>query len=296
MELRQVRYFVAAVQAGGFGPAADELLVTRSALSKQIQLLERELGATLFERGGGRREVVLTEAGEAFLPAAHAILTAVDDGRQRVEATSGLTRGRIDVVVARGFVETWVGWADVLPMLRTEYPGYAVKIREGHTNDRMMDMVAEGTTDLAVMPVIRPPERPDLDIEIVWTERLLVAMSPLHRLAGRDEVAIEELVKENWLLLPVQRALVAEVGADLGPPHQVEFDAPTATIALQLVAANEGISLVNEVELPYWSDVETVPLSEPMSHYSVALVYRSGPQSSGLRIALDYIRGRFELI
>src|SRR6185437_11129503 len=180
-------------------------------------------------------------------------------------------------------------------MLRTHYPGYTVKIREGSANERMLDMVAEGTTDLAVMPVIRPPRRAGLDVEVVWTERLLVAMARDHRLAGRDEVGIDELAKENWLLLPVQRALVAEVGADIGPPHQVEFDAPTATIALQLVAAGEGISLVNEVERRYWTDVETLPLAEPMATYSVALAYRSGARSSGLQIALDYIRGRFEL-
>ena len=295
MELRQVRYFVAVVQAGGFGLAADELLVTRSALSKQIQLLERELGGALFERGGGRREVALTEAGEAFLPAAHAILTAVEDGRQRVEAISGLTRGRIDVVVARGF-ETWVGWADVLTLLRTSFPGYSLKVREGSSNERMMDMVAEGTTDLAVMPVIRTPDRAGLEVEIVWTERLLVALPRDHRLAPREEVAVDELVKENWLLLPIQRALVTEVGADLGPPHQVEFDAPTAAVALGLVAAGEGISLVNEVDRDYWADVVTLPLAEPMASYSVALVYRAGQQSNGLRIALDYIRRRFELI
>jgi len=295
MELRQVRYFVAAVQAGGFGAAADELLITRSALSKQIQLLERELGAPLFERGGGRREVILTEAGEAFLPAAHAILTAVEDGRERVEATSGLSRGRIDVVAARGLADTWVGWPDVLSLLRTSFPGYSLKVREGSANDRMMDMVAEGTTDLAVMPVIRIPERAGLDVEIIWSERLLVALPRDHRLVGRDEVGIDELAKENWLLLPVQRALVAEVGADLGPPHQVEFDAPTATVALGLVVAGEGISLVNEVDQDFWAEVETLPLAEPMASYSVALAYRSGRQSNGLRIALDYIRARFEV-
>src|SRR5262245_10427057 len=113
MELRQVQYFLGVVQAGTFGGAADDLHVAKAALSRQIKLLEDELGAELLLRGGGRREVELSEAGEAFLAEAVTIVEAMDQGRERVRGPSGEARGRVTVVVTQGW-DAWPGWAEIV--------------------------------------------------------------------------------------------------------------------------------------------------------------------------------------
>src|ERR1700735_3204783 len=76
VDLRQLRYVVAIAQEGSFTAAAQRLHIAQQSLSQQIALIERRLGATLFERGP--RGVTLTAVGAALLPEARAALVAVD--------------------------------------------------------------------------------------------------------------------------------------------------------------------------------------------------------------------------
>ncbi|MDT7683986.1 MAG: hypothetical protein QOG57_4296, partial [Pseudonocardiales bacterium] len=82
MELRQLRYVVSVAETGHFTRAAERCHVVQSALSHQIAKLERELGARLFDRI--RRQVRLTAAGEAFVPAARQALDAAARARAEV--------------------------------------------------------------------------------------------------------------------------------------------------------------------------------------------------------------------
>ena len=68
MDLRQLRYFVAVAERGGFGAAASALNVAQSALSRHVRLLEHELGGALFERGA--RGVAVTESARSCWHAA----------------------------------------------------------------------------------------------------------------------------------------------------------------------------------------------------------------------------------
>lgn len=76
MELRQLRYFVVLAEELHFGRAAAREHIVQSALSQQVQRLERELGVRLLERS--THHVALTAAGAAFLAEAQQILTHVD--------------------------------------------------------------------------------------------------------------------------------------------------------------------------------------------------------------------------
>src|SRR5215469_13053217 len=80
---RDLRYFVAVAEDLHFTRAAERLYISQPALSKQVRMLERQLGAPLFERG--RERVRLTPVGEALLPHARAVLAAWDRGLAAAE-------------------------------------------------------------------------------------------------------------------------------------------------------------------------------------------------------------------
>ena len=82
MDLRQIRYFVAVAERGGFGAAASTLNVAQSALSRHVKELEHELGGALLERGS--RGVSMTESGKVLLARGRWLLGAIDDIKAEV--------------------------------------------------------------------------------------------------------------------------------------------------------------------------------------------------------------------
>jgi DNA-binding transcriptional LysR family regulator len=93
MEMIEIEAFVAVARHGGLTRAAAALQISQPAVSRRLDLLERELGARLFERQrGGMR---LTDAGAAFLPHAHQVLASVRDGTAAVQALEQEDRGHI---------------------------------------------------------------------------------------------------------------------------------------------------------------------------------------------------------
>ena len=86
MELRQLRYFVTLAEEQYFGRAADREHILQSALSQQVQRLERELGVRLLER---THHVALTVSGVVFLVEGRQILAHVDRAAEAARSTAG---------------------------------------------------------------------------------------------------------------------------------------------------------------------------------------------------------------
>src|SRR5438445_12664501 len=104
MEIDQVETFVAIVRRGGFTRAASSLHLSQPAVSRRLDLLERELGRPLFDRtrGGAR----LTEAGQAFLPHAEALLASMRDGAEAVRGLDRTDRGAVTVALVGTLAST----------------------------------------------------------------------------------------------------------------------------------------------------------------------------------------------
>ena len=83
MDLRQLRYFVAVAERGGFAAAASTLNIAQSALSRHVKELERELGGALLERGA--RGVTVTESGKVLLARGRWLFGTIDDIKAEVE-------------------------------------------------------------------------------------------------------------------------------------------------------------------------------------------------------------------
>ena len=97
MELRQLKYFVMSAEYLNFSEAAKHLFITQSTLSQQIKQLEFELGFPLFLRNS--RHIVLTEAGEEFLPFARKTIRDAEDGVQRLYDLQNVKAGTLRVGV-----------------------------------------------------------------------------------------------------------------------------------------------------------------------------------------------------
>src|ERR1041385_1448497 len=125
MELDHVEAFLAIVRRGGFTRASASLHLSQPAISRRIGLLERELGAPVFERV--RSGVILTDAGRAFLPHAEALLASMRDGIDAVAALRGATRGAVTLAIVGTLAST--GLTERLRRFREAYPMIDLRIR-----------------------------------------------------------------------------------------------------------------------------------------------------------------------
>jgi DNA-binding transcriptional LysR family regulator len=180
-----LRYFAAVARCGSIREAAEELHVAQSALSRQVQKLEDELGAPLFQRHS--RGVELTSAGEILLGHAQTSLRQVERVRSEVDGLKGLRRGVVHVSAIESLVPHLL--PQVIARFNRRHPGiqFAISI-EG--SDRVLAAVREGRTDIGL--TFHPPADPEFATVFKVRAPLVAVMSSQHPLAGRPRVSIAE--------------------------------------------------------------------------------------------------------
>ncbi|MFN3373118.1 MAG: LysR family transcriptional regulator [Chloroflexus sp.] len=271
MELRHLRYFEAVARHSHVTRAAAELHIAQPALSKQISQLERELGITLFDRVG--RSLRLTEAGEALLPYARAILAQVEEARAAMAERVGLKAGRVSI----GAPPT-VG-AHLLPPLlaafHQRYPGITLRLHEAGIQS-LLDLLEAGLTDLAVVTL--PVSDELLTVTSLLNEPLVLIVSTSHPLAGRSDVTMVELRNERWILSPASyelREATLKACREAGFTPQTVMEGGETETLVRFVAAGLGIALVPALAVAGFHNVVSLTIRDQNLTRSLGLVWRS---------------------
>ena len=244
MELRHLRYFVTVAEELHFGRAAKRLHLAQPALSQQIQRFEKILGTTLFDRT--TRTVTLTLSGQALLPEARHVLRQADRALAVVhQSTSGATG-----TVRCGSVSS--ASLTVIPLIarsiRRDYPDVTLELAD-ETSDNQIYKIRDGKLDFGIMREVKPSA--DLTIRPLLSERLVVAFSDDHPLAGREVVRIDELAEINLVMFPRNRVThlydhISRLFSEDGFEFNVTQEALQFTTILGFVAANAGAAIIPE--------------------------------------------------
>lgn len=244
MELRHLRYFVAVAEEKNFTRAAERLHIAQPPLSRQIQQLEEDLGVALIEKGS--RPLRLTEAGQFLLAHAKPLLDQVRELRAMTQRV-----GKLERSLSIGFVaSTLYGQLpEIVRRYRERYPEVEVTLHEMTTVEQLKAL-KEGRIDVGFGRL--KSEDTSIRRILLREERMMVAMSPGHRLAaGEGSLRLVDLVHERLLVYPksprpsfADQVLAVFSEANLAPDHVTEVR--ELQIAIGLVAAGQGISLVPE--------------------------------------------------
>ncbi len=183
MELRQLAYFVAVADEGGFARAAEALHVGQPAVSQQLRRLERELGVVLFDRT--TRRVRLTAEGDRLLPEARAVLAAAERTRRLAAELAGAGSLRLGTSPAPGR-----RLPALLAALAERAPELRVRLSTVKLADRLAS-VRSGVLDAALVRDVADP--PDLELLALWTEPVVVALPAGHPLAAHETVRLSDL-------------------------------------------------------------------------------------------------------
>ncbi|WP_405735435.1 LysR family transcriptional regulator [Streptomyces sp. NBC_00028] len=185
LDLRLVRYFTVVAEHRHFGRAADALHITQPSLSRQVQRLERELGARLLDRTPqGTR---LTEAGEVFLPEALALLRAA--AQAAVRARAAAQPHRMTVGFTSGIIVT-----PAVRAVRHRHPDADVLTAHLAWDD-VHHALLEHRVDAVVTRLPFPTER--LRVTVLYDEPRVLIVPLDHRLAGKESVTLDDIADER---------------------------------------------------------------------------------------------------
>ena len=279
-ELRRLRYFVAVATERNFTRAAERLHVAQPALSRQVRLLERELGVDLLRRT--TREVTLTEAGRFLLDRAPGLLNASDDLWRSVRSFAAGEQG--SVVLGYGTSAGYETAPRLLEAIARELPALEVSARV-MTTAEILDAVGEGAIDAGLVRC--PPAREGLEARVVRREPQGVLMRRDHALAAEPSVALEQLGDAPLLLHPRDAnpghydAVLALCRAAGGEPRVLERG-PALDLAQTPIVDGRAVAIVGESSRTVLSPALTWVALEPPAAFEVAIVVRAQDRSPAL--------------
>jgi LysR family transcriptional regulator, nitrogen assimilation regulatory protein len=199
MDLRQLRYFVAVAERGGFCAAASALNVAQSALSRHIQQLEHELGGALLERGA--RGVSVTESGKVLLARGRWLLGAVDDIKAEVRTENREPSGTVRLGAPSSLAD--ILYAPLAKIIVERFPRMRLELSEGLT-EAMNDRLLRAELDMALVTTPQPNDH--LDYETLVVEQVFLIGAPRDPLLQKGRITRREFNALPAAVLPLSRS------------------------------------------------------------------------------------------
>jgi DNA-binding transcriptional LysR family regulator len=272
VQLHQLTYALAVAEEKSFTQAAARLHLAQPSLSRQVRLLEQELGVVLFNRSPGQGLVTLTPDGSALLPFLQRVLADVEATGAEARALSGMARGRLAVGATPSLITSVL--APALVAFHHSHPGIDLSVVEAGSH-QLVPQVASGEVDLAL--VVLPVTDPLVETTPLFDDPLVLALAPGHPLARRRRVQVRDLdrldlvmFREGYDLREVTLAACLAAGVE---PHLVSEGGEMAGV-LSFVAAGLGAAVVPAIALAADGSLVAVPFTGPTLSRTIALAQR----------------------
>lgn len=272
MNLRDLEYFIAVVETGHFGRAAEMCHVSQPTLSTQIRKLEDELGTPLLERTS--RRVVLTSVGREVAKQARQVLAQVGQLKAAASAVQGLLTGPLRL----GAFPTLGPYLlpELIPLLREHAPDLKPYLIEEKTTE-LLTRLRDGRLDAALLAL--PIEGDDLKIMPLFREPFVAALPHDHALARKRQLDISALADQNLLLLEdghCFREQALEICHRAGAGEE-EFKATSLETLRHMVSAGMGITLMPALAArDNTAPLALRPFKAPAPERTIGLVWRRG--------------------
>ena len=248
LEIRHLQLVVAISEENGVTKASEKLFLTQSALSHQLREIETRLGTPLFHRLN--KKMILTQAGQRVLCSARKILAELEDVETDVGNIAANKKGLLRISTECYTCYHWL--PEILKNFSRQFPEVEVKIDVEATR-RPISVLLEGQLDIAIVSNLENDKR--LVFEPLFTDEMVVIMSPKHRLAKKDYIKFDDFNGENYFAYSdldentVYQKLLLPANVKLGNFSQVHL---TEAI-IEMIKANLGIAV-----LAKWAITKTV--------------------------------------
>ena len=274
MNYQRLKYFHKVAELESFRGAAEVLNISQPALSRQINLLEHEVGTKLFFRA--HRRISLTPAGTLLLSHASHLLDEVEFVKEQIKK---LTQDR-DRSLSVGAVQSTYDYVvpKAINKLRLEKPDVHIAVH-GIRSEEIVEGVARGQLDIGIVGI--PVSDPRVTTEFVQRDIFKILVDKGHPLARAPEARLEEIVSEPLITFPENFAIRSMIDASakeqgFNVSASVELESIEAMKAL--VRAKAGLTILpgaSLLEILDDGDLVTVPISGDPLVRDIICVHRA---------------------
>lgn len=241
MDVQQLKNFLVLCDTLNFRKAAEQINIVQPALSKQIQLLENEVGALLFNRSS--RTVILTEAGLFFQHEANRILQDLNKAIVRTAQLHNGEAGEIRVTHASSAMNTVV--PSFLVKVKHKWPNIKT-IAQETSNYQQIEMLLARKTDIGIAPNILVP--PEVNSKILYKENFVLILPGKHPLSKKKSIDLADLKDETFILPQLATGIgyveaILQIFQGFGFKPKVAHESAHSIGVLRLVEAGLGISI-----------------------------------------------------
>jgi DNA-binding transcriptional LysR family regulator len=287
MELRQLRYFLTLAEELHFGRAAAREHIVQSALSQQLQRLERELGVQLVERS--THHVALTAPGAAFLVEVRQIIAHIDRAAQIARSAAGSSPSlRVGIIDS-----SYDSMPQILHEVQARHPDLVIHQVELSVPEQYQQL-QDGRLDVGIGRAALAP--PGVASHLFREDPLGVLVPDGHRFTALDGVPVATLAQEPLLLAedgqaPEFNQFVVEMCRSAGfTPAVYEGTVESIRAAADLVAAGRCLYCVPSSCISALPGTIWRPLTEPESHYPWSILWRASDTTDHVRAIIGCAR------
>ncbi len=292
LSLRQIRYFIAAANAGQVSRAAKSLNVSQSVVTTAIKQLEEIVGSTLFERH--KSGITLTYEGNRFLDHAKHIIQSVDEAvripKRVKEDVSGNINLAVTYTVAGYFIPR------LLAQFTRSFPNIAVHMTETDRPNIEEGLIAEGF-DISVMLTSNIINHEEIAHTALMGSRRRLWINANHRFLTKEVVTLQEISREPYIMLTVDEASNTAQRYWSKTPYKPNtiFRTSSVEAVRSMVANGMGVSILSDMVYRPWSlegrQVDVREVGDRVPTMDVGLAWSSGrDHSEAVKSFMEFMR------
>lgn len=272
MEWEQLEYFQTLARIQHVTKAAETLSITQPALSRSIVRLENQLGVPLFDRQG--RSIKLNKYGERFLKRVDSIIKEFTEGKEEIQSLLKPDQGEVSL----GFLHT-LG-TTIVPNLigafKNQYPNVHFQLNQSHSN-QLLDKLKSGELDLCLLASF--PVESNIMWKPLWKEELFLYLPKNHVLATREDITLNEIANEPFVLMKegfALRVTIDHIFEQVNITPNIVFEGEEAATIAGFVAAGLGVSILPDFKGLDQTNIAKVRISWPRFERTVGISWIEG--------------------
>lgn len=255
MTLIQLRYFILVAETGNFTHAAKQGYTSQPTISRQIQMLEDEIGYPLFNRNS--KPICLTEPGRILYEGVKEAISQIQYTLNMAAIAGEGKSGSLSISFQAGYYSEYM-FFPIINELRENWPSLQVRCNKMYSWEQIKGL-KNGSVDIAIGLEFPHWEKSGFWVKPLKEVETLVVMSSYHRLAGKQKLEYHDLCGETFFLTAPNGYQVDKIFKnrfDLTDVRQVEVN--SSEIAYFKVLSDNGLTISN----PY----DPVLLNSPLYH------------------------------